>query len=168
VPPLATPLPRALIAAIACGVVVGAGVRESAARGVFERRAIESRHELMARAYAPGATSVVFVTQQHGGAVLFHLGAPVVRWDLIDPAALDAALAWFVSRGLSPVFLVDADEEAAFRERFTGRGPWARLDWPPRYETMPPLRARAYELADRLRFDAGESWQPVVLGRARR
>ena len=34
--------------------------------------------------------------------------------------------------------------------------------------TLPPLRARAYELADRLRFDAGESWQPVVLGRARR
>ena len=168
VPPLATPLPQALVAAIACGLVAGAGVRESAARGVFERRAIESRHELMARAYAPGAASVVFVTQQHGGAALFHLGAPVVRWDLIDPAALDAALAWLVSRRLSPVFLVDADEEAAFRERFTGRGPWARLDWPPRYETMPPLRARAYELADRLRFDAGESWQPVVLGRARR
>lgn len=66
--------------AVLCGIVIGLGVRDAAARGVFDRRAIEARHELLARAYAGRAAGTVFVTQQHGGAMRFHLDATVVRW----------------------------------------------------------------------------------------
>jgi len=159
--PLAVVVPLAAIA-VGCGLVIGTGLRGSAALGVFERRHVEARHEAMARAYAARATSSVFITQQHGGAVQFHLDAPIVRWDLIDPSALDAALAWCVAHDRAPVFLVDAEEEPVFRERFAGHGAWASLDWPARFETDPPQRARAYELADLARFRAGEVWRPQV------
>ena len=148
------------VTAALCGLVAGGGMRDASARGVFERRTVDARHELVAHAYHPGAASRVFVTQQHGGAVLFHTGAPVLRWDLIDPDALDGALAWLTTRRLTPVFLLDADEEPVFRSRFAGRGAWAGLDWPAHVETAPPQRARAYELPDRARFEAGARWSP--------
>ncbi len=156
---------RMTATAMLCGLVVGVGVRDASARGVFERRTIDARHELLAHAYQSDAASRVFVTQQHGGAVLFHTGAPVVRWDLIDPDALDGAFAWFTARGVTPVILVDAEEEPVFRARFAGRGPWAGLDWPAHFETAPPQRARAYELPDRARFEAGARWSPQLLRR---
>ena len=121
-----------------CGLVAGGGIRDASARGVFERRTVDARHELVAHAYHPGAASRVFITQQHGGAVLFHTGAPVLRWDLIDPDALDGALAWLTTRGLTPVFLLDADEEPVFRSRFAGRGAWAGLDWPAHVDNRSP------------------------------
>lgn len=161
---LMAPIPRigavVAVTAVVCGAIVGGGLRSSSARGVFERQAIDERHELMAAAYASRARETVFVTQQHGGAVRYHLGAPIVRWDLIEPSALDGALSWMDARGLTPVILLDADEEPVFRERYSGLSDWARLDWPPRVETGPPLRARAYELPDRDRYRAGESWSP--------
>jgi hypothetical protein len=165
---VASPLRRAVATAVLCGLVTGLGIRDAAARGVFERRAIEARHELLAHAYAPRAASTVFITQQHGGAMRFHLGATVVRWDLIDPAALDGAMAWLSARGLAPVILLDADEEPEFRARFAGRGAWAPLDWPARFETAPPQRARAFELADRASFERGGTWRPTLLPPPRR
>jgi hypothetical protein len=55
-----------------------------------------------------------------------------MRWDLIEPSRLDAAVAAIQQRGYATFLLIDINEEEAFRARFAGASRLASLDWAPR------------------------------------
>jgi hypothetical protein len=59
--------------------------------------------------------------------------------------------------GHHPYILLEAGEEEAFARRFGENSPLARLDWPPRYETVEGTKVRIWDPADRARFVAGET-----------
>jgi hypothetical protein len=72
----------------------------------------------------------------------------------MDPAALDGAVAWLVSRGYEPFIIVEEWEEPLFRERFADASVLGDLDWPPRYQVQPSVRI--FQPSDRARYLAGE------------
>jgi hypothetical protein len=56
---------------------------------------------------------------------------PTLRWDVLDPAWLDRAIAYLREQGFVPLIVTEAgDEDRDFRERFRGSHAGA-LDWPP-------------------------------------
>lgn len=94
----------------------------------------------------------VLVTGWQSGAVRFQPDREVVMWDALDPAWLDAALAWLAGRGHPPAIALEAWEEDAFRARFAGQT-FGGLDWPPRFDV--DRRVHIYLPEDRARYHAG-------------
>jgi len=75
--------------------------------------------------------SVVFAFL-HSGSVRYYADRLTMRWDLIEPSRLDAAVAAIQQRGYATFLLIDINEEAAFRARFAGASRLALLNWAPR------------------------------------
>src|SRR6185436_7397434 len=75
--------------------------------------------------------SVVFAFL-HSGSARYYADRLTIRWDLIEPSRLDAAVAVTQQRGYATFLLIDVNEEDAFRARFAGASRLASLDWAPR------------------------------------
>lgn len=92
----------------------------------------ESRYPQVARGVATltDAESGI-LTLQHSGTVRYYAGRMTLRWDLVEPRAFGALLAWMRSRGHHPYLLVDASELPNFRARFSGDPALAVMEWPP-------------------------------------
>jgi len=71
-------------------------------------------------------------------------------------------VAFLARAGRRPYFVLEAWEEAQFRERFAGSSALGLLDWPPMAEVGAPVKVRFYDPRDRRRFLAGE---PVTTAR---
>ena len=70
----------------------------------------------------------VIITMQHSGSVRYYTGRLIVRWDNLDPAWLDRAVAFLNGKGLPVYLLVESWEEPQVRERFAGQGVLSQLD----------------------------------------
>src|SRR5262249_22497378 len=96
-------------------------VQLARSRHVFDLGRIERRYVDVARFVAdhtePGA---VVLSHQHSGSLRLYAGRLTLRYDVLDPAWLDRALTLLQSVGRRPYLVLDGDEVAAFRERFTG------------------------------------------------
>jgi hypothetical protein len=92
------------------------------------------------------------LTVLHSGAVHYYSGRPTLSWDTLQPGALDKALGFLRSQGLTPVLMFDATEEPAFRARFERASLIGRLDWPPMARIGRTVRV--YDPADRARYFA--------------
>jgi len=140
------PLPRAV--AFACGVtlLVGYGVNFVAARGVFALREGEQRYETVGR-YVASSTppNAVFLSMQHSGSLRYYGGRLTLRYDWVPGDWLDRAIAMLRAQGYRPYIVLEEWEEAAFRQRFSGRSETGRLAWPPVIEFKNGMPVRLYE-----------------------
>jgi hypothetical protein len=103
----------------------------------------------------PNAVVLSFI---HSGAVSHYTGRPIVRLDLLEPAALDRVVEDLQRYGLEPSFVLDdALETPLFAGRFSGSR-YAALDWPARAEFLSVTSVRYLLAADLDRFQRGERW----------
>jgi hypothetical protein len=90
------------------------------------------------------------LTVKHSGSVHYYSQKPTVAWDTLDPASLDRTLDFLRERSLTPIVMIDAEEEASFREKFGAASAIGRLDWPPVARVARTVRV--YNPADRARY----------------
>jgi hypothetical protein len=112
--------PAALL--LAAGLATWTGLTATS-RGLLALRAIEQRYPLVGeyvRDHLPASAFVV--AMQHSGSIRHYAGRGTLRWDLLDPASLDRAVRELRDAGHDPFLIVDAGEEADFRNRFAPAG----------------------------------------------
>ncbi len=148
----------AAVVVLAAGVVSLAAYEVGAARRgqVFDLQRLEHRYVETGRFVARElpASAVLFAVQQ-SGSLRLYAGRPTLRWDNLDPDALDRTLAELRARGLTPYFVLEAWEEPQFRDHLSRSSVFGRLDWPPACELSLALKVRIYDPADRAVFVAG-------------
>jgi hypothetical protein len=139
------------------------GIRTARQRGVYPPGEGERRYatiaELVARATPPSAA---ILTTAHVGPLRYYGGRLTVRYDVMDPAWLDRALAWLERQGRKPYILLEEQELEEFKRRFSENIPLARL------EMTPVLSYEAHRIAGRVfLFDPGSpgatTWQPAPI-----
>ena len=99
--------------------------------------AIESSEDLRFAAIGRALPQVVpprsvVLAFLHSGSARYYADRLTMRWDLIEPSRLDAAVAAIRQRGYMTFLLIDINEASDFRARFAGASRLASLDWPPR------------------------------------
>ena len=92
--------------------------------GRGERRYIEPALHL-ASTIPPDA---VIVAMQHSGSLRYYTGRLILRWDALDPAWLDRAVAFLRSRGIATYLVSESWEDERIRSRFAGQQTLADLD----------------------------------------
>lgn len=122
---LARLAPRAASAAFALLVAgLAASWLTTAARlGVFTARLQERKYPeagALVRARVPEHGLVL--AMQHSGSVRHYTGRRTLRWDLLDPAWLDRAVASLRAAGFGTFAVLDPDEDVQFRDRFGRAG----------------------------------------------
>ena len=135
----------------AAGLVVGLGIVQyrigvnGQALDVWrgERRYVAAAIET---ARVTPERSVVF-TLQHSGSLRYYGGRLTMRYDLLDPAWLDRAIAWCVARDVDVYMLLETAEVEAVRTRFAGQRAVARLFAPPEFESVGPLTTVLFRLS---------------------
>jgi hypothetical protein len=92
--------------------------------GTFALHRLEHKYPAVGaevRNRLPGSAFVL--AMQHSGSIRYYAGRPILRWDVLDPAFLDHAVAALRAAGREPFVVLDRDEEVAFRERFAPQRP---------------------------------------------
>ena len=93
--------------------------------------------------------SPIVIAMQHSGSLRFYGNRETLRYDWLDAAWLDRAIAEIRARGRGPLILLEDWEESAFCARFRGQR-YGALDWPPAVEFMRrSFVARLYDPAAR-------------------
>jgi hypothetical protein len=146
----------ATVTAVLVLLVSWTSVGEAAHRQTFRLRDLESRFARVGSYVGSRlpANAIVFASV-HSGSVRYYGRRLSVVWDELDPAWLDEAVTTLRERGFDPYFVLEAGEEAPFRERF-GQDPssvLAALDWPPLAEVG--SQVRIYAPGDRERYQKG-------------
>jgi hypothetical protein len=141
--------------AVAAAAVVALSLREAVDRNVFRLRGLEARFERAGSVVGERLpANAVVLSAWHSGSVRFYGDRLSVVWTEIDPAWLDAALAFFRERGYTPYLLLERWEEPLYRQRFSGM-PLGRLDWPPMLEIA--TQVRIYRPEDRELYRDGRN-----------
>lgn len=127
-------LPRwPVLAASVVFVALGArGIVETRALGVFPPGEGERRYAsiaLQVRDLTP-ATAIV-ITGQHAGAVRYYGGRLTLRFDQLDEAWLDRAVAWLAERQRPVYVLLEDWERPLFEQRFATSNRLGRLTLAP-------------------------------------
>jgi hypothetical protein len=156
----ATRLPRrvAIVSlTLATGALAGVSIVRAQTLHTFDLARDERRYAQMADALTTHVpTRSAFVAMQHSGSVHYYLDRPILRWELVPPERLEAALAYVRARGYRPYILLDSWEAFRFRDRFAHASPLGRLDWPPILELRSPTPVRLFDPSDRARYFGGE------------
>ena len=132
---------------LAAGAIIWLGARNvvfardhSAFRLWQEERRYAAMGQLVRGATEP--SSIIFA-MQHSGSVRRYGGRVTLRFDNLDDAWLDRAIAWLTERGV-PAYLVIEDWEAAqFRNKFRTQAAVSRVDGAP---IMEYGQVRLYDL----------------------
>jgi hypothetical protein len=142
---------RGAVLAVTVAVLGGWWVYTAYDRHAFDLRDWE-HHFVDAGRFAAEKlpANAAVVTVKHSGAVYYYSQKPTVAWDTLDPMSLDRALDFLRERGLTPVLMIDTEEEAAFREKFSAASAIGRLDWPPAARVARTVHV--YDPADRARY----------------
>jgi hypothetical protein len=154
---LAAPLERflaglqGLVAATAIAAVVWHGVSFSVERGAQLQWIAEQRYKTVGAYVAANLPErAALISMQHSGGARFYSGRITVRYDVIEPRDLTTVVHQLRELGYVPYLLLDDWEETPFRERFAGRSPLGRLDWPP-VARLDGDRVRIYEAPEKSR-----------------
>jgi 4-amino-4-deoxy-L-arabinose transferase-like glycosyltransferase len=121
------------IGAAAGLVMIGTlGVTTAIRLGVYPRGEGERRYATIA-GIVSGATepSAVIITQQHAGALRYYGGRLTLRFDALDPAWLDRAVAWLGAHGRHVYVLLEDWERPNFEHRFGNASAIGRLELDP-------------------------------------
>jgi hypothetical protein len=148
---------RAPLVAAAVALLAVQYVATAADRQAFALRGLESRYETAGRFAARELpSSAVLLSVQESGSLRMYGNRTTLRFDHLDPQGLEAAVAFLDRTGNRPYFVLEAWEEAQFRDRFSRSSALGLLDWPPMAEVGSPVKVRFYDPRDRERFLAGE------------
>ena len=106
-------------------VVVALGawyLMSSVERGGFDQQQA-ARHEVplgeLVRAHTP-ENSVVLAFER-SGSIRYYAGRMTLRYDILDPAWLDRAVAWMTEHGVRVYAILDERHASDMRERFAGQ-----------------------------------------------
>jgi hypothetical protein len=114
---------RAPLAALLVLGVSGMSLQFARSHDVFELRRHESKYPLAGAFVRDELPPSAFVlAAQHSGSIRYYANRPTLRWDLLDAAHLDEALASLRAEGYQPYAVLDPDEDAEFRRKFTSAG----------------------------------------------
>jgi hypothetical protein len=91
--------------------------------------------ELVGQATDP---SSIILASIHAGPIRYYAGRDTMRFDLLDEAWLDRAVAWLTEHGRHPYFLIEDWERPIFEKRFAAMNSLGRL------ALSPVLAYRAY------------------------
>jgi hypothetical protein len=147
---------RVLVVALVLLAVAASNVAAARRLGVF-RFATQQSRALLAGRYLQSALpmNAVVVAGEQSGSVRYYAGRPIVRWDLLDPPALEGVLERLTRRGYDVWVVLDTWEEEPFRARFRGAS-HGGLDWPPLMDAGTEMRTRAWRFRDREPFIKGD------------
>ena len=120
-----------LIAALVLIAAGALGVTQAVSRFAFRAAQGEAKYTEVAAAVASivPADGVV-LSMQHSGSLRYYASRMTLRWDYLDPAWMDRAVAWLAAKGHRPFVLVERFEREAMRRQFDGSAV-GRLDWAP-------------------------------------
>ncbi len=157
---------RAPVLAALVAVVAAFWIHTARERLVFDLYSLEQKYPVTGdyvRTHLPPNAMVVAGNQS--GSVRYYAARPTLAWDLLDPRAMDGAIAFLRRAGYEPYFVLETWEEPRFRDRFAGQNALGALDWPPMAQVGAAVRI--FDAADRDRYLAGESVRTdrVWLGR---
>ena len=120
---------------IVAAIVVAAGgygILTATRRGVFEIGPTERRYVTVARIVDEHTEpSAVILTSAHSGTVRYYAGRVTLRFDVLDPAWLDRAVAWLQAQGRHPYILLEDWEAPLFASEFRGASALADLGFAP-------------------------------------
>ena len=124
-----------------------------------ERRFVTVGHAI--GAIVPANAAVISLI--HSGSVRLYGERQSLRWDLIDPDRLDAAIRSLQEHNYVPYFLLEDWEEPRFRDRFGPSSHLGRIDWPPTAEYLGDATIRLYSIEDRDRHLHGDRVLPRMI-----
>jgi hypothetical protein len=147
---------RPLVVAVMLPLLATTNIAAARAHGVFRFADAQLRATLAGR-YLESALPVgsVVIAGEQSGAVRYHTGRSIVRWDFLGADALERVVEQLTDRGYDVWIALDVWEEELFRRKFPGT-PASALDWPPRVEAGTVLLTRAWRVQDREPFMRGE------------
>ena len=124
--------PSLRVAALIALVGIGAShaFRFIASKDILTNSVAERRRYLDAARYTDRMLpqDAIVLAMQHSGSVRYYAGRLVMRWDVLDPAWLDRALASLHERGVPVFALLEPWEEDDFRRRFADQRALTALD----------------------------------------
>ena len=141
---------RRVIAAALIGTVVLAARLDFARRhGAFAMADGESRYVSTAY-YVTGElpANAAFISMQQSGSLRYYADRLTIRWDALDPAWLERAIATLERLGYQPYFLLEEGEVPAFRARFARHGRLGDLQWDPAVTIRTRPVVRIYDPRD--------------------
>jgi hypothetical protein len=96
--------------------------------GVFPEGEGERRYATVAHLVrdATEPSSIIFASI-HTGPIRYYAGRDTMRFDLLDEAWLDRAVAWLTEHGRRPYFLIEDWERPIFEKRFSAMNSLGRL-----------------------------------------
>jgi hypothetical protein len=108
------------------------GVVTARNRAAFNVGEGERRYVTIARLVdASTDASAVILTSAHSGTIRYYAGRETLRFDGLDQAWLDRAIAWLASHGRHPYILVEDWEQPLFEARFRRANQQGDLSYPP-------------------------------------
>jgi hypothetical protein len=109
-------------AALAIGALGVFAVATALRLGVYPPGEGERRYATIAEVVARHTEAdAVIITEHNSGPIGYYGGRVALRYDELDPAWLDRAVAWLEQQGRKPYVLVEEWELDAFRRRFAGQ-----------------------------------------------
>jgi hypothetical protein len=119
------------VALLAVAALAANGLRVAAMRSAFEVGRGERRYVDVARFIEANTDrrAVIFALQ-HSGTLRLYAGRLTLRFDQLDPAWFDRAIAFLAASGRHPYIVVQGDEESGFKARFESSA-IGRLEQPP-------------------------------------
>jgi hypothetical protein len=118
------------VAAVVCvAFFAWHGVRTAAEHGVFELWQEDHRYvDVAGFVSARTEPRAVFLSMQHSGSLRLYTGRLTLRYDILDPAWLDRAVAYLTSIDRHPYIVLDMWEVDVFRRRFASASRLGALD----------------------------------------
>ena len=156
----------ALVGAIAA-IIVFVGLWQSASREVYRSWEYESRYEAVGRFVAEELPpNAVFFAFHHSGSLRYYADRTTIRFDLLAPEWMEAAIVAVRDAGYHPYFVIEDPETTLFEGRFSETTPFGALDWPARAEFEGSVGVRVFDPADRQRQLSGEDVATQTIGRS--
>jgi Dolichyl-phosphate-mannose-protein mannosyltransferase len=154
----------------ALAILVAAGIHGidfAAGRGAFPSGEGDHRYASIAK-LAEQATepASVILTGQNTGPTRYYGGRATLRFDLLDGAWLDRAVAWLAAQGRHPYILIEDWEMPAFQQRFAPQNTLGSLNFAPVIVYRAPGVPGSVYLFDPAR-PAGPTLQPAPPASAR-
>jgi hypothetical protein len=130
-------------------VLAASGVRVAAKRYAFDIGRAERRYVDVAR-FVSGHTDpdAVLISLQHSGTLRLYANRLTLRFDQLDAAWLDRAVAFLRERGRHPYVVLEGAEIDLFTRRFGALNELGRLDWRP-FATLAGADVSIYDAASR-------------------
>jgi hypothetical protein len=104
--------------------------------------------------------NAIIIAGEQSGAMRYYTDRSILRWEAATPETFPSAIEVLLKAGRPIYIVLDAWEMEPFQKKFPDLGP-AELDWPPMLEAGSSHRTLAWNLADRFRYQIGQTINTV-------